>query len=68
MFNPGKVVRLPSGGTKMTVEAVDGDEVHCVWTTGSDMVRRETFDASLLEDADEPKVSINIIMGEKTEP
>jgi uncharacterized protein YodC (DUF2158 family) len=68
MFKLGDVVSLRSGGARMTVEAVEGDEVHCVWTTNTGSDKDRTFDAGMLKDADEPKVSINIHMGEKTEP
>ena len=30
-FQPGDVVQLKSGGPRMTVENVTGDEVECVW-------------------------------------
>jgi len=68
MFNAGDVVELRSGGTKMTVEAIEGNQITCVWTTASGSVKRDTFDAALLKDANEQKVNINIIMGEKSEP
>ena len=27
----GQVVRLKSGGPKMTIDAIDDDGVHCIW-------------------------------------
>jgi uncharacterized protein YodC (DUF2158 family) len=58
-FKPGDVVRLKSGGPRMTVEQVGktqfGDDgVWCVWfeTSGSRQVaKRETFPPVALEDA-----------------
>ena len=42
-FKTGDVVRLHSGGLKMTVERVEGDIVHCVWTDKDEKVRRDKF-------------------------
>lgn len=38
----GDVVRLISGGTSMTIEKIDGDDVSCIWFEGS-KVMRATF-------------------------
>ncbi len=59
MFSPGDVVQLRSGGAKMTVETVEGDEVHCVWTAGS-LVKRDVFSSALLKDREEPRIIINM--------
>lgn len=48
MFEPGQIVKLRSGGPKMTVAKVEGDQVTCVWQVGDD-TRRETFEAVLLK-------------------
>ncbi len=49
-FETGQVVHLNSGGIKMTVEAVDGDDVHCVWTDRQQKLIRDTLPASCLSD------------------
>ena len=30
-FQPGEVVQLKSGGPRMTVEEIEGDQVDCTW-------------------------------------
>lgn len=47
-FQVGDVVRLKAGGPKMTVEAVEGQNVDCVWFDGV-KVFRDTFPARALE-------------------
>lgn len=34
-FELGDVVTLKSGGQRMTVEEVDGDDISCVWFDGA---------------------------------
>lgn len=41
-FKPGDVVRLKSGGPKMTVEFVRGNEVNCIWFGSEKDVHRIT--------------------------
>lgn len=38
-FKVGDVVRLKSGGSRMTIEKVDGDDVLCVWFEGAKVER-----------------------------
>jgi uncharacterized protein YodC (DUF2158 family) len=41
-FQPGDIVRLKSGGPKMTVETVDDTGVYCAWFVG-DKVEGRAF-------------------------
>ncbi|WP_041432342.1 YodC family protein [Thiobacillus denitrificans] len=43
----GDVVKLRSGGTRMTVEHIDGDQVACTWFEGKTL-ERATFIAGAL--------------------
>lgn len=61
-FKPGDLVRLKSGGPRMTVERVgkditgDGDEVSCVWTElvgKKTSVNRDAFPPVVLKSADD---------------
>ncbi|MBC7985190.1 MAG: DUF2158 domain-containing protein [Sphingomonadaceae bacterium] len=47
-FEPGDVVKIKSGGEKMTVESVDGSLVDCVWFDNK-QVMRGTFDSIVLK-------------------
>ena len=47
-FAIGDTVRLKSGGAIMTVEKIDGLNVHCVWQREGE-TKRETFAAAILE-------------------
>lgn len=47
-FQAGDIVLLKSGGPRMTVHAVDEDDVHCVWTE-KNRTFRETFPAVVLK-------------------
>ena len=38
-FRIGDVVQLRSGGTRMTVEHIDGDQVACTWFEGKKLER-----------------------------
>ncbi|MCI9865074.1 DUF2158 domain-containing protein [Rhizobium skierniewicense] len=38
-FEVGEVVQLKSGGSAMTVEVVDGDHAHCIWSEGKKIHR-----------------------------
>lgn len=38
-FMPGNNVRLKSSLTRMTVEAVDGDDISCIWLHNGELGR-----------------------------
>lgn len=38
-FRVGDVVQLRSGGTRMTIEHLDGDQVACTWFEGKKLER-----------------------------
>ena len=44
----GDVVQLKSGGTRMTVEAINGDDVTCVWFEGK-KAQRNIFAVGVLK-------------------
>lgn len=46
-FRIGDVVQLRSGGTRMTIEHIDGDQVACTWFEGKTL-ERATFIAGAL--------------------
>ena len=46
-FAVGDVVLLRSGGTRMTIEHIDGDQVACTWFEGK-RLERATFVAGAL--------------------
>ena len=48
-FRRGALVRLRSGGPMMTVSAVKGDQVECVWTDDSGQPDDATFPADVLQ-------------------
>jgi uncharacterized protein YodC (DUF2158 family) len=50
-FAPGQVVNLKSGGQSMTVVAVDGEAVECIWLGEEGDLFRETIPAVALESA-----------------
>jgi uncharacterized protein YodC (DUF2158 family) len=45
----GKVVSLRSGGPNMTIAAVNGDEIECVWFGKSDQLKAKTFNRETLQ-------------------
>ena len=51
-FKPGDVVSLKSGGTRMTVKAVKGTGVVCLWWDGSKMMGETFPPETLVECAD----------------
>lgn len=46
-FGVGDVVQLKSGGEKMTIEEVDGENVSCVWFDGKRAERSKFSSATL---------------------
>lgn len=48
-FKQGDLVRLRSGGPAMTVSAVKGDQVVCVWTDYTGQAGDGTFPAVVLQ-------------------
>ena len=57
-FKVGDVVRLKSGGVRMTVELIDGDAVLCVWFDKNDL-KRGGFPSETLEAvADRPPMAM----------
>jgi uncharacterized protein YodC (DUF2158 family) len=50
----GDVVRLRSGGPKMTVDAIGG-LIACAWFTGGGHAKRGFFELEMLELASEPE-------------
>ena len=48
-FKPGDVVTLKSGGQPMTVTAVDGESIECVWLGEEGDFFREKIPAVALE-------------------
>jgi uncharacterized protein YodC (DUF2158 family) len=50
-FEHGELVRLRSGGPLMTVSAVKGDQVYCVWTEDRGRPADATFPADVLQRA-----------------
>lgn len=38
-FRVGDVVQLRSGGTRMTIEHIDGDQIACTWFEGKALER-----------------------------
>jgi uncharacterized protein YodC (DUF2158 family) len=48
-FAPGQVVNLKSGGQPLTVVAVDGDGVECIWLGEEGDLFRESIPAVALE-------------------
>jgi uncharacterized protein YodC (DUF2158 family) len=56
-FAIGDTVRLKSGGAIMTVEKIDGQNVHCVWQREGE-TKRETFAVAILEKYIQPGPTI----------
>lgn len=46
----GDIVKLKSGGYKMTVEDVKEDDVHCVWFDKEDSLQRMIYKKIVLEE------------------
>jgi len=47
-FKVGDVVQLKSGGVRMTVERIDGEDISCVWFEGK-RVERNAFPVGALQ-------------------
>lgn len=56
-FKVGDVVKLKSGGSRMTVSVIDGTDVTCVWFEGA-KTERDTFPAATLTAYTPPNISI----------
>ena len=57
----GDVVKLKSGGVKMTIEEIDNDgNVSCVWFDGTQLQRGEFPEITLMK-FDSPKAGFKII-------
>jgi uncharacterized protein YodC (DUF2158 family) len=52
-FVAGMLVRLKSGGPPMTIQAVDGDSVTCVWFDRAGAPREQIFLTVMIEGLDE---------------
>ena len=50
-FEKGDVVRLKSGGPKMTVDEVEESQVYCVWFDDKNTRKQDRFEAATLEAA-----------------
>lgn len=48
-FKVGDVVQLRSGGTRMTLENIDGDQVACTWFEGKKLERATFFAGALMK-------------------
>ena len=46
----GTVVRLKSGGAKMTVEKVEGGKARCSWLNANDMAQQQLYPIEVLEE------------------
>ena len=57
MFEPGDVVQLKSGGAKMTVKSVNGDDVDCRWHDKQDKVVEYVFPKAMLELVHKPAIA-----------
>jgi uncharacterized protein YodC (DUF2158 family) len=54
-FRTGDVVRLNSGGPRMTVDRCDGGLVHCSWYDNNEK-KMDIFEAATLQLVGEPRV------------
>ena len=49
LFTRGELVRLRSGGPMMTISAIKGDQVECVWTDDTGQPEDATFPTDVLQ-------------------
>lgn len=54
-FAIGDEVFLKSGGEKMTVEEIEGNDISCVWFDKNKKIDRNTFPAATLKKAPTPE-------------
>ena len=48
-FRVGDVVQLRSGGARMTIEHIDGDQVACTWFESKKLERATFFSGALMK-------------------
>lgn len=48
-LQPGGVVQLRSGGIAMTIESLEGEIAHCVWSDKAGRIQRDQFPTKLLK-------------------
>jgi uncharacterized protein YodC (DUF2158 family) len=60
-FEIGDVVVLKSGGEKMTVEEIDGDQISCLWSENK-RIERACFNAATLKKW-EPHQPVRMVRG-----
>jgi uncharacterized protein YodC (DUF2158 family) len=53
-------VQLKSGGQKMTVERIEGDEAFCAWSDGK-RVHKESFATGALKKYIPPRAFVKVI-------
>jgi uncharacterized protein YodC (DUF2158 family) len=53
-FSVGDVVQLRSGGTRMTIEHIDGDQVACTWFESKKLERATFFAGALMKYVSRP--------------
>ena len=56
-FQPGDVVKLKSGGEKMTVESISDDLVDCVWFIDK-KIERMSFEPAALKKYEPPRAGV----------
>ena len=61
-FAVGDSVQLKTGGQRMTVERIEGDEVWCAWSDGK-RVHKETFVAGALKKSGPSSGSAKLVRG-----
>lgn len=54
----GARVELKSGGFAMTIEAIDGDDVTCIWAAKDGKIHREVLKAHVLKNSTGADVTI----------
>nr|WP_281722858.1 DUF2158 domain-containing protein [Nitrosomonas nitrosa] len=60
----GDVVRLKSGGPKMTIKFIEGETVACVWFNEKNQKQEAAFEAEMLEKSDKDRTAgISLVRG-----